>query len=141
MNVTNFLPWRQQRRARCLRFWGGMFISTSLLILMIVFSLRMNHQVTLRAAKSACGNPVRSAWPYVSPETDHRDAEACGHAATTRMAAGAGITFPRHAPTGLADRAALSASRADDDRVCLHPSGSLCAAQRGGTTRRLYARA
>ena len=52
MNVTNFLPWRQQRRARCLRFWGGMFISTSLLILMIVFSLRMNHQVTLRALQS-----------------------------------------------------------------------------------------
>ena len=136
MNVTNFLPWRQQRRARCLRFWGGMFISTSLLILMIVFSLRMNHQVTLRALQSQL-----VAWPYVSPETDHRDAEACGHAATTRMATGAGITFPRHAPTGLADRAALSASRADDDRVCLHPSGSLCAAQRGGTTRRLYARA
>ena len=52
MNVTNFLPWRQQRRARCLRFWGGMFISTSLLILMIVFSLRMNHQVTLRALQA-----------------------------------------------------------------------------------------
>lgn len=52
MSVTNFLPWRQQRRARCLRFWGGVFIGTALLILLVVFSMRMNHLVKLRALQT-----------------------------------------------------------------------------------------
>ncbi len=42
MSMTNFLPWRRQRRVRCLRFWGVLFVATWLLILMGVFSLRMN---------------------------------------------------------------------------------------------------
>ena len=49
MSMTNFLPWRRQRRVRCLRFWGVLFVATWLLILMGVFSLRMNPLVLTRA--------------------------------------------------------------------------------------------
>ncbi|EPL0397084.1 PilN domain-containing protein [Enterobacter ludwigii] len=49
MSMTNFLPWRRQRRVRCLRFWGVLFVATWLLILMVVFSLRMNPLVMSRA--------------------------------------------------------------------------------------------
>ena len=49
MSMTNFLPWRRQRRVRCLRFWGVLFVATWLLILMVVFSLRMNPLVMTRA--------------------------------------------------------------------------------------------
>jgi pilus assembly protein HofN len=49
MSMTNFLPWRRQRRVRCLRFWGVLFVATWLLILMGVFSLRMNPLVMTRA--------------------------------------------------------------------------------------------
>lgn len=52
MNVTNFLPWRQQWRARCLRFWGTVFFGALLLMLVTVFSVRMNHLVTLRALQA-----------------------------------------------------------------------------------------
>ncbi|MCM7591050.1 PilN domain-containing protein [Enterobacter chuandaensis] len=52
MNVTNLLPWRQQRRTRCLRFWGTVFFGASLLMLIAVFTLRMNHLVTLRALQT-----------------------------------------------------------------------------------------
>lgn len=52
MNMTNFLPWRQQRRARCLRFWAVAFAAILLLILTVFFSLRMNNVVKLRALQS-----------------------------------------------------------------------------------------
>lgn len=89
MNVTNLLPWRQQRRARCLRFWGGAFVGTSLLVLVAAFSMRMNHLITLRAlqtqlagtqsvqrglvsrqrstaeAQNPAGTPPRRAWQPV----------------------------------------------------------------------------
>jgi pilus assembly protein HofN len=38
-----------------------MFIGTSLLMFMIIFSLRMNHQEAARAANGADGNAVRAA--------------------------------------------------------------------------------
>lgn len=52
MNMTNFMPWRQQRRVRCLRFWAVAFAATLLLVLMVFFSLRMNNVVKLRALQS-----------------------------------------------------------------------------------------
>ncbi|MDV0594947.1 MULTISPECIES: PilN domain-containing protein [unclassified Enterobacter] len=52
MNMTNFMPWRQQRRARCLRFWGAMFVGAWLVMLMVIFGLRINHQVRLHALRA-----------------------------------------------------------------------------------------
>lgn len=52
MNMTNFMPWRQQRRVRCLRFWAVAFAATLLLVLMVFFSLRMNNVVKLRVLQS-----------------------------------------------------------------------------------------
>lgn len=48
MSIMNFLPWRQQRRSRCLRFWGAMCVGTVLLLFVIIFCLRMNHLVKLQ---------------------------------------------------------------------------------------------
>lgn len=42
MSLMNFLPWRQQRRARCLRFWGAMCVGTVLLMFAVIFCLRIN---------------------------------------------------------------------------------------------------
>ena len=50
--MTNFIPWRQQRRARCLRFWGAMFVGAWLVMLMVIFGLRINHQVRLHALRA-----------------------------------------------------------------------------------------
>jgi len=52
MNITNFLPWRQQRRARCLRLWGAMFVGTALVMLMVVFCLRMTYLMRLHALQT-----------------------------------------------------------------------------------------
>ena len=52
MNMTNFLPWRQQRRVRCLRFWGAMFVIAWLAMLTVIFGLRINHQVRLHALRA-----------------------------------------------------------------------------------------
>lgn len=52
MSIMNFLPWRQQRRARCLRFWGAMGVGTVLLMLVIMFGLRMNPLVRLHALQT-----------------------------------------------------------------------------------------
>ncbi|MCM7621811.1 MULTISPECIES: PilN domain-containing protein [Enterobacter] len=52
MSIMNFLPWRQQRRSRCLRFWGAMCVGTVLLLFVIIFCLRMNHLVKLRALQT-----------------------------------------------------------------------------------------
>ncbi|HEO9144536.1 TPA: PilN domain-containing protein [Enterobacter asburiae] len=52
MNMTNFIPWRQQRRARCLRFWGAMFVGAWLVMLMVIFCLRINHLVRLHALRA-----------------------------------------------------------------------------------------
>lgn len=52
MSIMNFLPWRQQRRARCLRFWGAMGVGTMLLMLVIMFGLRMNPLMRLHALQT-----------------------------------------------------------------------------------------
>lgn len=52
MSILNFLPWRQQRRARCLRFWGVMCVGTVLLLFVTIFCLRINHLVKLRALQT-----------------------------------------------------------------------------------------
>ncbi|QBN12154.1 pilus assembly protein HofN [Enterobacter cloacae complex sp.] len=52
MSIMNFLPWRQQRRSRCLRFWGAMCVGTVLLLCVTIFCLRMNHLVKLRALQT-----------------------------------------------------------------------------------------
>ena len=52
MSIMNFLPWRQQRRSRCLRFWGAMCVGTVLLLFVVIFCLRMNHLVKLRALQT-----------------------------------------------------------------------------------------
>jgi pilus assembly protein HofN len=52
MSIMNFLPWRQQRRARCLRFWGAMSVGTVLLMLVIMFGLRMNPLMRLHALQT-----------------------------------------------------------------------------------------
>jgi pilus assembly protein HofN len=52
MSIMNFLPWRQQRRARCLRFWGAMGVGTVLLMLVIMFGLRMNPLMRLHALQT-----------------------------------------------------------------------------------------
>lgn len=52
MSITNFLPWRQQRRARCLRFWGAMIFGTALVMLMVVCCLRLAQLTRLHALQT-----------------------------------------------------------------------------------------
>lgn len=52
MSIMNFLPWRQQRRARCLHFWGGMCVGTVLLMFAIIFCLRINPLMRLHALQT-----------------------------------------------------------------------------------------
>lgn len=52
MSIMNFLPWRQQRRARCLRFWGVMYVGTVLLMFAIIFCLRINPLMRLHALQT-----------------------------------------------------------------------------------------
>lgn len=52
MSIMNFLPWRQQRRARCLHFWGGMCVGTVLLMSAIIFCLRINPLMRLHALQT-----------------------------------------------------------------------------------------
>lgn len=52
MSLMNFLPWRQQRRARCLRFWGAMCVGTVLLMFAVIFCLRINPVMRLHALAS-----------------------------------------------------------------------------------------
>ena len=52
MSILNFLPWRQQRRARCLHFWGGMCVGTVLLMFAIIFCLRINPLMRLHALQT-----------------------------------------------------------------------------------------
>lgn len=52
MSMTNFLPWRQQRRMRCLRFWGLMFAVMWLLMLMVVYALKLSNTVKLHALQA-----------------------------------------------------------------------------------------
>ncbi|MCV3773626.1 MULTISPECIES: PilN domain-containing protein [Enterobacter] len=49
MSIMNFLPWRQQRRVRCLRFWGAMCVGTVLLMFAVIFCLRINPVMRLHA--------------------------------------------------------------------------------------------
>ncbi|MGK4628309.1 PilN domain-containing protein, partial [Raoultella ornithinolytica] len=51
-SIMNFLPWRQQRRARCLRFWGAMGVGTVLLMFVIMSGLRMNPLMRLYALQT-----------------------------------------------------------------------------------------
>lgn len=52
MSIMNFLPWRQQRRARCLHFWGGMCVGAVLLMFAIIFCLRINPLMRLHALQT-----------------------------------------------------------------------------------------
>ncbi|EPC3471467.1 PilN domain-containing protein [Enterobacter asburiae] len=52
MSLMNFLPWRQQRRARCLRFWGVMCVGTVLLMFAVIFCLRINPVMRLHALQT-----------------------------------------------------------------------------------------
>ena len=52
MSIMNFLPWRQQRRARCLRFWGAMCVGTVLLMFAVIFCLRINPVMRLHALQT-----------------------------------------------------------------------------------------
>ncbi|HII4352426.1 TPA: PilN domain-containing protein [Enterobacter cloacae] len=52
MSIMNFLPWRQQRRARCLRFWGAMCVGTVLLMFVVIFCLRMTPLMRLHALQT-----------------------------------------------------------------------------------------
>ena len=52
MSILNFLPWRQQRRARCLRFWGAMCVGTVLLMFAVIFCLRINPVMRLHALQT-----------------------------------------------------------------------------------------
>ena len=52
MSIMNFMPWRQQRRARCLRFWGVLWVGTVLLTLAAIFCLRMNPLVRIQALQA-----------------------------------------------------------------------------------------
>ncbi|ENO0286532.1 MAG: PilN domain-containing protein [Enterobacter asburiae] len=52
MSLMNFQPWRQQRRARCLRFWGAMCVGTVLLMFAVIFCLRINPVMRLHALQT-----------------------------------------------------------------------------------------
>lgn len=52
MSLMNFLPWRQQQRARCLRFWGAMCVGTVLLMFAVIFCLRINPVMRLHALQT-----------------------------------------------------------------------------------------
>ncbi|ELE9014181.1 PilN domain-containing protein [Enterobacter cloacae] len=52
MSMTNLLPWRQQRRARRLRFWGKLSAAASVLTLITVFSLRMHANLKQHALQA-----------------------------------------------------------------------------------------
>lgn len=52
MSMTNLLPWRQQRRACRLRFWGGLSAATCILTLATVFSLSMHAHLKLHALQA-----------------------------------------------------------------------------------------
>ncbi|ELW1647423.1 PilN domain-containing protein [Enterobacter oligotrophicus] len=52
MSMANLLPWRQQRRARCLRFWYALFTATLLVTLAVALILRMNSSVKRRALQT-----------------------------------------------------------------------------------------
>lgn len=52
MSITNFLPWQQQRRARCLRFWGATFVCTALLMVTTIACLRMTPLLRLHALQT-----------------------------------------------------------------------------------------
>lgn len=47
MRMINLLPWRQQRRARCLRFWGTLSLAAWMLVIITACAIRMNNAVML----------------------------------------------------------------------------------------------
>lgn len=49
MRTANLLPWRQQQRRRCLRFWGLMFTGSLLLALMLCAAIRASNPLVTRA--------------------------------------------------------------------------------------------
>ena len=88
MSMTNLLPWRQQRRARRVRFWGGLSAATCILTLATVFSLSMHahlKQTVQRALSSRLPlatpaptrQPQRMAWhPVLASLSDAIPAQA-----------------------------------------------------------------
>lgn len=49
MMTANLLPWRQQQKRHCLRFWGGLFIGSLLLTLLLWTALRANSSLQTHA--------------------------------------------------------------------------------------------
>ncbi|WOZ77803.1 PilN domain-containing protein [Kosakonia sacchari] len=49
--VVNFLPWRHQKRLRCIRLWGAVFIATALVIVLGGTLWRALAAVDLRQAR------------------------------------------------------------------------------------------
>ena len=45
MRSANLLPWRQQQKRHCLRFWGGLFTGSLLLTLVLWTALRANSSL------------------------------------------------------------------------------------------------
>lgn len=52
MNMANFLPWRQQRRVRCIRFWGALLMASLVVTTAAGLGMRANYQLTWRAHQS-----------------------------------------------------------------------------------------
>lgn len=127
MNMTNFLPWRQQRRARCLRFWAGVFAGALLLMLLAVFSVRMNHLVTLRALQAQLAGTQSVQRGLVSRQRPTAEAQKPAGTPPRRAWQRVLETLSGAMPAQVwPDRAALSASSSDVDRICHHPAGALC---------------
>ena len=141
MSIMNFLPWRQQRRARCLHFWGRNVCRHRAVNVRDHFlpTDKPSYEAA-RAANGADGNADRAACACLPAETRLTGAEASADPSTTRMATGAGVPFPRHSFTGLADRASLSASCSDAERVCHNPVSPVCSARCAGPNSGFYAR-
>lgn len=49
MSGVNLLPWRAQRRARCIRFWAVLLAGWLVLILAVTFGLRASQTLAVRA--------------------------------------------------------------------------------------------
>lgn len=52
MSMINLLPWRQQRRARCLRFWIALSAATLLITLAAGCGVRTRYALKLRALQA-----------------------------------------------------------------------------------------
>lgn len=103
MSIMNFLPWRQQRRARCRRFWGAMSVGTVLLISVVIIGLRMNPLMKLHAL-----------------QTDQTGMQTVQHALLSRQKLTSQAQLPAQEIQRRAWQPVLeSLSRATPSQVCL----------------------